>query len=165
MIRIDTSDLDRLEKGLSQYRTVLPKSVAASAFRNAIRPMLQKVKSEAPIGKRSAPNGWGKRTGREYARGGYTRRDARIKIIPAKTSAGEVARGFVGISSKKNRVGWRTHFITTGFTDRGGKKHGANQFLKRSFDATIEIARNSFGREMAGSFQKWTKRNLPQGRY
>ena len=165
MIRIDISELYRLEKGLNQYRTVLPASVAKTAFRKSLRPMLQKVKSGAPVGKRKAPNGWGKRTGREYARGGFTRRDARIKLIPSKINAGEVARGFVGISSKKNKVGWRTHFITTGYTDRGGKRHAGSDFLERAYNSTIEITRNSFGKEMASSFQKWAKRNLPQGKY
>lgn len=162
MIKVDTSDLNKLEKGLSNYQSILPKSVAVNALRNATKPMLQKAKSEAPIGKRTASEGWGKNTGRQYARGGYTRRDARFKVIPAKTGAGEVARALVGISSKKNRVGWRTHFTTTGFTDRGGKKHGPNNFLQRAFDATIDVARASFGKDMANSFQKWAKRNLPQ---
>lgn len=164
MIKIDVSELDRIEKGIRQYNSIMPQSVANSAFRIATRPMVQKVRSLAPVGSRKSKNGYGTRTGPDYRRGGATRRDVRIKLVPSKVNAGEVTRALIGVSSKKGKVGWRTHFITRGFTDRSGRKHVGNDFLQQAFDASIDSVKAAYGQQMATCFYKWAKKTLPQGR-
>ena len=165
MIRVDVKDLHKLEAGLRQYDSILPKSVASSAFRNATRPMVKAAKAAAPVGKRKSANGWGKKKGPEIARGGITKRHVRIQMIPSKINAGEVSRALIGVSMRKGKVGWRTHFITTGFTDRGGRKHPGRNFLETAFNSSIAQVAGSYAREMGAAFQKWAKRNLPQGRF
>ena len=165
MIEVDVKDLYKLEAGLKHYDSILPKSVAASAFRNATKPMVKASKDFAPVGGRKSKNGWGKRTGPEYRRGGATKRDVRFKMVPSKVNAGEVSKALIGVSMKKGKSGWRTHFITSGFTDRGGRKHAGKNFLQTAFDTTIGEVSASYAKEMVGAFQKWAKRNLPQGRF
>jgi len=158
MIDIDVSELVALEKGLARYESVLPRSVAGSALRTAAKPMYQAARAGVPVGKKGNVQ-----TG-ALARGGATRRDMRMKIVSG-TQHGEVARVLIGVSKKTGKVGWRTHFITRGFTDRSGKKHGPNDFLKVAFDATIITVQSTFGKLMALSFQKWARNNLPQGKF
>ena len=102
-----------------------------------------------------------KRSG--FERGGATRRDMRILIVPGVGN--EVSRAVIGVSQKKGKVGWRTHFITRGFSDRSGRFHKGRDFLKSAFDLTYGISKGIFAREVLVSFQKWAKRNLPQGKF
>lgn len=163
MIKIDANDLLKLADGLGTYKSIMPKSVASSALRKSVRPMYNSAQRLAPKGRVVARDGWGKYKGPDYARGGMTRRDVRIKMVPPV--ADESARAVVGVSKKKGKVGWRTHFITQGFTDRGGRFHRGKNFLEDAFEFTIGIVRDNFNREVLLSFQKWARRNLTKGRY
>lgn len=156
MITVNTDEVKKLERGLSQYQSILPKSVAASALKKATRPMVKMAKAEAPVGKSKNVLGGN-------SRGGATRRDTRVKVVPVES--GEIARLIIGVSKKRDKVGWRTHFITRGFTDRGGKRHAANDFLKRAYEATIGAARAEYATEILIAFKKWAQKNLPQGRF
>lgn len=163
MIKIDAKELLKLADGLAAYKNMMPKSVANSALRKSVRPMYNSAQRLAPKGRVISREGWGKNKGPEYARGGITRRDVRIKMVPAGRD--ESARAVVGVSKKKGKVGWRTHFITRGFTDRGGRKHRGRNFLQDAFDYTIEIVRDNFTREALLSFRKWARRYLPKGKF
>jgi len=163
MIKIDAEDLKKLARGLDAYQSMMPKTVASSALRRSVRPMSQEARRLAPKGKVKSSEGWGKYKGPEYARGGVTRRDVRTKMVPGV--AGESARAVIGVSKKKGKVGWRTHFITQGFTDRGGRFHSGKNFLENAFESTIGVVRDNFGKEVLLSFQKWARRVLPKGKY
>ncbi|KQS33969.1 hypothetical protein [Dyadobacter sp. Leaf189] len=163
MIQINADELLKLATGLDQYKSIMPKSVSTQALRNAVRPMFRSAQRLAPSGRVVSKSGWGKNKGPEFARGGATRRDIRIKLVPARGQ--ETARVIVGVSKKSGKVGWRTHFITRGFTDRGGRFHRPDNFLQNAYDYTIEIVRTSFQKEVLLSFRKWARRNLPKGRF
>lgn len=163
MIEVDIKEFQRLEKELRRYETTF-RAPGAKILRDATRPMVIKAKAEAPTGKSISRNGWGKKTGPEFARGGMTKRDIRFTSVPPVIN-GEISRVLIGVSKRKGRVGWRTHFITKGFTDRGGKKHGPNDFLQRAYDSTIEYAKQYTSREISQALVRWAKRNLPQGRF
>jgi len=155
MITIDAKDLLKLAKGMETYRNAVPKSIAVKALREAIKPMLTATKNLAPVG--SVVNYSG-RAGTE--RGGATRRDVRIRFV--KEEGQEIARVLVGVSAKKGKVGWRTHFITRGFTDRGGNFHRGQDFLKEAYDNTFDIVQAKFYKALFDGFIKWGKENLPQ---
>lgn len=150
-VKVDTSEIEKLARGLGTYKSILPRSVSNSALKNAARPMLKSAQRLAPVGDRL-----------KSKRAGATRRDLRIKAVaPAD---GESSRLLVGVSKNRGKAGRRTHFITRGFTDRGGRFHRARDFLKDAYDYTIEIVRDNYGREVLISFKKWALNNLPRGR-
>jgi hypothetical protein len=162
MIKIDASELIKLSKGLEQYKSIFPKSASTQALKKSVRPMFRSAQRLVPTGRRVAASGWGEKKGSDYARGRATARDLRIKLVPAKGN--ESARVLIGVSKAKGRVGWRTHFITRGFTDRGGRFHRGKDFLQNAYDYTIDIVKDNFNGELLLFFRKWAKRNLPQGR-
>ncbi len=170
MITIDTKELNKLERGLKQYASILPKNVAAAELRRTVKPLLAKVKATAPVGETVTASGWGNHTGPANRRGGATRQDARIKTVNPESS--EVARVAVGISRAKGKVGWRTGFIAWGTKERrkkNGQRTGriarGSNFLKKALDSTILIVRSDFREITLMAFQKWAKKNLPQGRF
>lgn len=168
MITADTKELEKLEKGLTQFNSILPKGVAAVELRKISRPVLQKVKALVPVGKTKSNDGWGKTRGPAYRRGGATRADARIKVV--NPNQGEIARVAVGISKAKGKVGWRTGFLTRGTKDRkrrNGQSTGsirANNFLQKALDTTVIVVRSDFRELTLRAFERWAKKNLPQGR-
>jgi len=151
-VKVDTSELEKLARGLETYRLILPRSVSDSALRRSARPMLLSARRLAPVGDRMKDR-----------RAGATRRDLRVKAVAP--AAGEKSRVLVGVSKSKGKVGRRTNLITRGFTDRGGRLHRARDFLKDAYDYTIEIVRDNYGREIFISFKKWAAKNLPKGRF
>lgn len=155
MITVDAKELMKLNAAFAQYTKAIPKNVAVKALRESIKPMFTASRNLAPIGNVVNYSG---RPGME--RGGATRRDVRIRFV--KEEGSEIARVLVGVSSKSGKVGWRTHFITRGFTDRGGKFHGPDNFLQEAFDNTIDIVQDKFYRSLFDGFVKWGKENLPQ---
>ncbi|QRQ99714.1 hypothetical protein [Dyadobacter sandarakinus] len=152
-VKIDTKELDKLAKGLSRYESVVPRSVKNTALRRSSKPMLDAAKKEAPVGR--AISGRNNEEG-----GGATRSDLRIKAV--KPEPGEDSRVLVGVSKRRGKVGWRTHFITRGFTDRGGKRHAPNDFLKRAYESTIEAVGALYKEEILIAFKKWADKNLPR---
>lgn len=163
MITADTNELKRLEEGLRQYESILPKSVAGQALKKSSRPMEQSARRLAPVGNVVNATGWGKHRGPKYARGGTTRRDVRFKFDKSEDKA--LTRAMIGVSRISTKVGWRTQFYTAGYTDRGGNRHRGKNFLQDAYNFTIDFVRLNFAKESLLSFQKWAKRNLPQGRF
>jgi hypothetical protein len=163
MMTVDAKELAELEKGLRLYDSILPKIVANRALKNATRPMQQSARRLAPVGSTIAYDGMGKRKGASFARGGTTRRDVRFRFETSYDKA--VTKGMVGVSRLKTKVGWRTHFITTGWKDRGGKRHRGKNFLQDAYTYTIDFARDNYAKETLLSFRKWAQRNLPKGRF
>lgn len=161
MIKFDLRQLEHLRNGIAKYQNAIPKSLAKSSLRKAAAPMLDKARRFVPIGMNGAERVSLRHKGRnEYRQGGATRRDLRIKVVPEKGT--EIARVVVGVSAKKGKVGWRTHFITRGFTDRAGGKHPGKDFLEQAHNASIDMVQDTFYKEMFSGFIKWGKLNLPQ---
>jgi hypothetical protein len=171
-VKMDTSGVSKLEKAMGRYSKIFPNDKANSVFRRAVRPMLAATKVEAPVsmGGRMRISLRHRNKGsvvNAYAQGGATRRDLRIKTVPAKGD--ELGRVLVGVSKAGGKVGWRTHFITRGTKERR-KRSGAstgrmtpNNFLQRSFDRTISGVRTDFERAYREAFVQWAKTTLPQG--
>lgn len=148
MIKVDTKDLENLAKGLSRFKEIMPNSVANQALRKSVAPMLRATRSEVPVGNIKGGEGY-------YETGGTTRRDLRIRIV--KGVGEESSRAIIGVSKKKGKVGWRTHFIT-----QGTSKMEANPFLERAYNSTIEEVKRIFQGEFVQSFNRWAGRNLPK---
>ncbi|MCF0060122.1 hypothetical protein MUK70_12800 [Dyadobacter chenwenxiniae] len=168
-VKIDTQEVDKLGKAMSRYAGIFPQNKANSVLRKAVRPMLTAAWIEVPVSKGServslsgARRAIKKGYNANYLRqGGATRRDLRIKTVAPKGD--ELGRILVGVSKSRNKVGWRTHFITRGFKDRGGNPHGPNNFLQRAYDQTISMVRADFLKAYREAFAKWAKHTLPQG--
>ena len=175
-IVIDTTDIDKLARAMSRYGGIMPTSKANQALRKAARPMLLKARQEVPvwkgdrerislaagraaIGRGSDPN--------YYRKGGATKRDLRVMAVAPRFF--EIARVLVGVSKRKGKVGWRTHFIEQGtqsrYTKKGRMYRGAiraNPFLQRSFDQTIFSVRKEFSETYKAAFIKWARATWPQ---
>lgn len=160
MITLDAKELMKLNEGFKKYGAAIQPAVAKKAFREAARPMLTATRNLVPVGSVIAPMGWGKNKGPAFARGGYTRRDVRLKFVPP--IGDEVARVAIGVSKAGSDVGWRTHFITRGWTDRGGTFHRGKDFLTEAYDNTIEVVQDNFYKTLFSNLLKWGKENLPQ---
>lgn len=157
MITLDAKELSRLNKGFEKYQNAIPVSIARKALREAAQPMLRSAKNLVPVGGKIQKYG---KARTDQDRGGATRRDIRIAFVKQENL--EIARLVVGVSQKSGRVGWRTHFITRGFTDRGGSFHRGKDFLTEAHDNTIGEVQNTFYRLLFEGFVKWGKQNLPQ---
>lgn len=153
MITLDAKDLFKLRDGFARYQSAIPKSVALGALRNSARPMLDSARRLAPIGEDRTVK-------KTSVRGGATRRD--MRILSVKQEGNEIARIAVGVSGKSGKVGWRTHFITRGFTDRGGSFRRGQDFLQDTYDYTFDIVEDKFYRALFTRFIQWGKENLPQ---
>jgi hypothetical protein len=163
MISLDTKELMRLNKGFEKYQNAIPAATTNAALVKSARPMLNLVKQLVPIGDVISDDGWGARKGPDYRRGNRsTLRDVRISRI--KPKGDEIARIMIGVNDKSGHVGWRTHFITHGWTDRGGSKHAGKDFLAQAYNSTIEEVQNTFYRELFTNLVKWGNANLPQGK-
>lgn len=157
MITLDATELMKLNSGFERYGHILPKSVVNKALKDAAQPMLRSARSLSPVGSKIAYTTKG---GTDQDRGGATRRDVRLRIV--KSEGEEISRLLIGVSQKSGKVGWRTHFITTGYTDPSGGWHRGRDFLNEAYDNTIEIVRNSFYKTLFEGVVKWGKQNLPQ---
>lgn len=156
MITYDAKQLMELNSKFAKYQNAILPSLAKKALREAAQPMLRSARNLVPIGGQIAY----KKGGSDQDRGGATRRDLRIQFV--KVEGQEVARLLVGVSQKSGKVGWRTHFVTRGWTDRGGGKHRGKNFLQEAHDNTIEIVQDSFYKTLFAGLVKWGKENLPQ---
>lgn len=153
---VDARELMQLNAGFQKYQNAIPTSVAKKALREAAQPMLRSAKNLAPIGRVVDY-----KAGRlDQSRGGATRRDLRLLFV--KEEGEEIARVLIGVSQKSGKVGWRTHFITRGFKDRGGSFHRGRDFLEQAHDYTFDIVQNSFYKLLFEGFVKWGTQNLPQ---
>ncbi len=153
MITLDAKELMKLNEGFKKYGAAIPQSVAKKALRDAAQPMLTATRNNAPVG------GVINYSGTSH-RGGATRRDVRMMF--AKIEGEEIARVLIGVSMKSGKVGWRTHFITKGYTDRGGSFHRGKDFLTEAYDNTIGIVQDNFYKTLFSGLVKWGKENLPQ---
>lgn len=154
MITLDAKDLFKLREGFARYQNAIPKSVAQGALRAAAKPMLDSARRLAPVGGDRMMKGKGQ------VRGGATRRD--MRILSVNPEGVEITRIAVGVSGKSNAVGWRTHFITRGFTDRGGVFHKKRDFLQDAHDYTIDVVEDKFYKALFTRFVEWGRLNLPQ---
>lgn len=154
MITLDAKELMKLNEGFKKYGAAIPPTVARSALREAARPMLTATRNLAPVGSKVS----GEKGG--YNRGGATRRDVRMMF--SKVEGEEVARVFIGVSMKTGKVGWRTHFITKGWTDRSGTFHRGKDFLTEAYDNTIGVVQDNFYKTLFSNLVKWGRENLPQ---
>jgi hypothetical protein len=146
MIKIDTRELTRLDRAFSSSaKQVSDKRVAGSAMRKALKPMLLAAKREAPVGSGAQRVSLKYRKSKDpnaYRKGGATRADQRIKIVPGEGT--EVVRGLVGTDSRRGKVGFRTHLITRANKNR----KRINNFLLRAFNRNINQTSESYGKEM-----------------
>lgn len=122
--------------------------------------MLMSAQRLVPVGSVRSANGWGKSTGPQYARGGVIKKNLRIDF--RREQGSEIARIFIGASGRGSVVGWRTHFITAGWTDPGGHKHRGRNFLQDAYDYTFDIVQDKFYKSIFDGLVKWGKENLPQ---
>jgi HK97 gp10 family phage protein len=167
---VDTKGIDKLTTAMKRYAQIMPTQKANSAFRKAIRPMLQKAQSEVPVSNNDRERvSLKQRTGKNanaYRRGGATKRDLRIKTVPPK--AGEVGRVLMGVSKRGDKTGWRTIFITRGTKMRktkSGANRGrmkANNFLQRAYDSTFPGVAADFQKQYREAFVQWAKTTWPQ---
>ena len=153
---VDAKELMQLNQGFEKYRNAIPPTVAKKALREAAQPMLRSARSLAPVGRVIDY----KRDRIDQSRGGATRRDMRMMFV--KEEGEEIARVIIGVSQKSGKVGWRTHFITKGYTDRGGGFHRGKDFLGEAHEHTIDIVQNNFYKLLFEGFVKWGQQNLPQ---
>lgn len=172
---IDTTDIDRLAEAMKRYGGIMPTAKANQALRKSAKPMLSRAQTEVPvwrggrerislakgraaIARNSDPN--------YYRQGGATKRDLRIKAVNPRSK--EIGRVLVGVSKKKGKVGFRTHWIEQGTSDRYTKSRAyrgkikANPFLQRSYTATIDMVRTDFAAAYRLAFIKWAKATWPQ---
>lgn len=146
----DASQAAALDRALGRYKQIIPNSAASKGIRKALKPMLEAAKSEVPVGGRVSK---GKRS--EYDQGGATRRDLRIRIV--KPEGDEAARGLVGVSKKRGKVGWRTHLITR----KNKNRKAPDNFLERAYRQTIDQTVQILGTSIEQSVRDWAKNNLP----
>lgn len=85
-----------------------------------------------------------------------------MRLMFVKVEGEEIARVIIGVSQKSGKVGWRTHFITRGYTDRGGSFHRGRDFLEEAYEHTFDIVQNNFYKLLFQGFVKWSNQNLPQ---
>jgi|GEM_PF-3224787 len=174
-VTFDTKDITKLAVAMTRYAKIMPAAKANSVLRKAVKPMYQRARMEVPVS-----NGGKEKTSLSKARnairqksnpnahrqGGATRRDMRIKVVPA--APGEMGRVLIGVSKKSSKVGWRTHFITMGTKSRKTKRGAnrgsikANNFLERAFTTTIEGVRTEVQKRYQEEFVSWARSNFPQ---
>lgn len=152
---LDNAQLLALDKDLAKVGKTFDRSVTGRVLRQALKPTLQAVKRNAPVGKNKARSsatrrGRGGKVKRDgtYDRGGATRRDARILIVNGVGT--EVVRGLVGISKSRGHVGWRTHLITRANLHR----KVADDFLSKSEKETERDVERGFADEATNVVQK-----------
>jgi hypothetical protein len=164
-MNVDAREWSALAEKMRRYESIMPRSVADGALRESAKEMLTTAKSLAPrSGKKiyipkskiGAKNKNDKLIEGSYRRGGATRKDLRIRTV--KGQGKEIGRVLVGVSKKADKVGWRTHFITRGYTDRGGKKHAGRDFLKPAFTQHIDEARQKFKDTLETRFKAWLEK-------
>jgi hypothetical protein len=170
-ITFDTRDVNKLANAMRRYAHIMPPQKANSVLRKVVRPMLQRAQSEVPVSnnareRTSLRHRSAGRNANAYRQGGATRRDLRIRTVPAKAS--EIGRVLVGVSKRGDKVGWRTVFITKGTKMRQTKKGAnrgrmkANNFLQRANDATFPGVAADFQKEYREAFVRWAQTTWPQ---
>lgn len=135
---LDANQLYEFDRTLSRVGRVFDKNTSKRILRIALAPAEAAVKREAPEAQRgsvtfrtfSTKRGKIKRDG-TYDRGGATKRDVRILMV--NPVGDESARGLVGVSKKRGKVGWRTLFLTRGTRNRRTRK-GWNRGATRADD-------------------------------
>lgn len=154
-ITFDVKELMKVDRAFAaSAKTVSDKRVAGSALRKALAPTLAATRRLAPVGGNGAERISLKKKGpsaNDYRRGGATRRDQRIKIVPGQND--EVVRGLVGTSKARGHVGWRTHLITRYNKNR----RGVDDFIGKAFDQTINQVVDTYGKEMTTAVEKIIK--------
>lgn len=131
-LTVGTSELNELNGRLRRAGRSLDKKTLGPALLNAARPALNAVRQEAPVGEGYERVSLSHRRGRrnDYRRGGATQRDVRQKLVDGVGD--EVVRVLEGVSKKRGKVGWRTHFITF-----GTRFMRANPFIDRAVNRTL----------------------------
>lgn len=140
-ITLNDSELRDLDRRVAESGGAFTPRNVDQILAKAARPVLVVLRTNTPVGKgkmksksRTNKNGTGDST---YDRGGATRRDTRIKVI--KGAGGEVSAVLIGVSKRRGKVGWRTHFIT-----RGTKRNRRNDFISRTESQTAGVVQSIF---------------------
>ncbi len=135
--QIDTTQLFALDVRLTQVGRVFDKTLMGQTLKDALKPTLDAAKQEVPVGQTSRKSSLTFRTRRgksrrdgTYDKGGATKRDLRIRIVPGVQD--EIVRGLVGVSKSRGKVGWRTHLITR----KNLHRSAPNDFLARAEQKT-----------------------------
>ncbi len=151
---MDSSSLKPLIQDLRSVGRALDWKVLGGALVGASKPAVRSVQQEAPVGQDgyervSLSRGRGRRN--DYRRGGATRRDVRAKAVDGVGQ--EEVRVLIGVSQKRGKVGWRTHFITFGTI-----RMRANAFIDRGVNRVIGEVKNNFMNSLNGVVQRILKR-------
>lgn len=144
----DVAELRELDLSLAGIGRSFDARTAGATLLNAAKPMLVTTRQEAPVGRvpkfKSATVVRGRRKGQartntgSYQRGGATRRDVRLKVVPGVGD--EVARVLSGVDKRHGHVGWRAHLGT-----RGTRKQRADDWLSRAESRTVDIVISRLG--------------------
>ena len=145
MLAVDTEELKLLAERILKLSKHLTFDENQSALNFAVKPVLEEMQRTVPVWKKKIS--FHTRTSRwrgapqsidpAYSRGGATKQDLRIKNI--RLSKSNEAKVIVGVSKKKGKVGWRTHFII-----HGTKFMKANDFMIRSANSTIDMVEKRY---------------------
>lgn len=149
---------DELVKALAKD---VPASVNADALNKILtvvaKPFLDEMKRTVPTSKGYQRVSLKHRKNiyaNDYRRGGgATKNDLRIKQITDKGSLYE-AEKLVGVSKKKGKVGWRTHFIIQGIAGRGSAKAGPRDFIGNAYRSQMPVAQRVFQTESRTRYEK-----------
>lgn len=152
----DMSEVTELATALNQLPLDVNKNVLRASLKKSLNPTYERAKNYVPVGKKTTFG-----YGGAYERGGATKRSIRIAIREDRSNTSELV-GLVGVSQKKNAVGWRTHFITmlhhtrdsgTKFGKKG--KFGINVSQKRrSVTQILQKGHDFLKRASVGTVQE-----------
>ncbi|UFH52553.1 hypothetical protein [Spirosoma sp. KNUC1025] len=153
-IKVDSSSLKPLMADLRRVGRALDFKTLGAALVGASKPAVRAVQQEAPVGhdghqRVSLSRSRGRRN--DYRRGGATRQDVRAKAVDGVGK--EEVRVLIGVSKKRGKVGWRTHFITVGTI-----RMRANAFIDRGVNRVIDQVKSSFMGSLITTVQRIVKR-------
>lgn len=144
---------DELVKSLAKD---VPASVNSDALNKILtvvaRPFLNEMKRTVPVGKGYQRVSIKSRRN-DYRRGGATKVDLRIKQITDKQSL-YGAEKLVGVSKKKGKVGWRTHFIILGVAGHSRASAGPRDFIGNAYRSQFPRAQAIFQTEARARYEK-----------
>jgi hypothetical protein len=148
---------DELVKALAKD---VPASVNADALNRILtvvaQPFLKEMRRTVPVskgGQRISLKHRKNHSANEYRRGGATKGDLRIKQITEKGNL-YGAEKLVGVSKKKGKVGWRTHFIIQGIAGHGSAKAGPRDFIGNAYRSQMPVAQRVFQTEARTRYEK-----------
>lgn len=149
---------DELVKSLAKD---VPASVNADALNKILtvvaKPFLNEMKRTVPVSKvyqrvslRHRHSGFAN----DFRRGGgATKQDIRIRSITDRQSL-YGAEKLVGVSKKKGKVGWRTHFIILGVAGHNRASAGPRDFIGNAYRSQFPRAQVIFQTEARNRYER-----------